>query len=108
MESRGPEATFIRKLRLGLCDIFLLLAPVQFQSWGVRPSVWCAEHMASVSGRTVELLHEVVPLRFLREMHVHVLFSGMGRISPLEDELWEAVAPFVRKPGGCKIRVEQR
>lgn len=51
--------------------------------------------------KSVERLHEIVPLDFLREMRVAV----SGWPVPDQDALRQAVMPFVRSPRCCTVKV---
>ena len=62
--------------------------------------------MATTNGHTMECLSDVVPLVFLRELTVVNTMFGRKSIPP-EDVLWEAVAPLVRNPARCELRVRR-
>ena len=64
-----------------------------------------AEGTKKMTPSVVRLIDEVIPLTFLRELHVA---EGGVDAKAEREELREAVAPLLATPGKCLVQVGRR
>lgn len=104
LASRGPEGKLMSKMRLGGWLVLSCLLSVSL-SWGLMGRMlavhFCVEGVMYVTRGTIESLNEVVPLNFLRELHVTVPV----RRPILSEEVKQALEPMVGNPEKCVVTV---